>query len=270
MRFVRVIPCLLLRGAGLVKTVRFKDPTYLGDPLNTLRIFNEREVDEVVVLDIQATRQGKEPNYPLIGEMASECFMPLTYGGGINTLAQAERVLQLGAEKVSFNTAAVEKPDLITDAARHFGSQSIVVSIDVKRAFLGGREVVTRAGTTKTSMDPVVFARRMESSGAGEVLLTSIDRDGTMSGYDLDLIREVSAALTIPLVACGGAGSVADLGSAVNHGGASAAAAGSLFVFQGPHRAVLISFPSRQDLDKVFTPLKAISSRPEDEQHGSP
>jgi cyclase len=251
--YVRVIPCLLLRGTGFVKTVRFRDPTYLGDPLNTLKIFNEKEVDEVIVLDIAATREGKGPNYGLIGEMASECFMPLTYGGGIRTVQEAERILQLGVEKVSLNAATVERPELITDIAQRFGSQSVVVSIDVKRKTLGGREVVTRGGTVRTGLEPVAFARHVESRGAGEVLLTSVDRDGTMSGYDLELTRQACSALTIPLVACGGAGSIADLGAAVKEGQVSAVAAGSLFVFHGPHRAVLISFPSRDELDGAFS-----------------
>ena len=252
MGFIRVMPCLLLRGTGLVKTVGFKDPTYLGDPRNVMKIFNEKEVDELVLLDITATENKREPNYELLLELTSECFMPLAYGGGITNLSQIEKILKLGVEKVSINTGAVENPDLITQAARVFGSQSIVVSIDVKRKLLGKYEAYIRNGRQKTGFDPVTLAKRMESAGAGEVLLNSIDRDGTMQGYELEVLRKVTDAVKIPVIACGGAGSIDDFGLAVKQGGASAVAAGSIFVFHGRHRAVLISFPKRQDLERIF------------------
>jgi cyclase len=248
----RVIPCLLLRGSGLVKTVHFKDPTYLGDPRNVIKIFNEKEVDELVLLDITATDDGRDPNYDLLLELTGECFMPLAYGGGIKNLRQIETILKLGVEKVSINASAVENADLITRAARAFGSQSIVVSIDVKRKLLGKYEAYIRGGKQKTGLDPVSLAKRMENAGAGEILLNSIDRDGTMQGYDLEILRKVTDAVQIPVIACGGAGSIDDLGSAVKQGGASAVAAGSIFVFHGRHRAVLISFPKRQDLERIF------------------
>jgi len=252
MGFVRVMPCLLLRGSGLVKTVRFKDPTYLGDPRNTIKIFNEKEVDELVLLDITATENKREPNYDLLHELTSECFMPLAYGGGITDLKQIEKILKLGVEKVAINTSAVENPALITRAANFFGSQSIVVSIDVKRKLFSKYEVYIRNGKQKTGLDPVVLSRQMESAGAGEILLNSIDRDGTMQGYDLEILRQVTDAVKIPVIACGGAGSIKDFALAVKQGGASAVAAGSIFVFHGRHRAVLISFPKRKELERIF------------------
>jgi cyclase len=252
MKLIRVMPCLLLRDRGLVKTIRFEAPVYLGDPRNTIKIFNEKEVDELVLLDITATPQGREPNYDLLSDLTDECFMPLAYGGGITTLSQAERILKLGVEKVCVNTKAMEDPAFITAAAGRFGSQSVVVSIDVKRRLLGSYEVVSRCGAWRTGLDPVSCVKRAEAMGAGEILVNSIDRDGTMRGYDLDLLRDVSAAVSIPVIACGGAGRVEDFGLAVKQGGASAVAAGSLFVFHGPHRAVLIGFPERKALEEVL------------------
>lgn len=252
MGWVRTIPCLLLRGAGLVKTVGFKHPTYLGDPRNVIKIFNEKEVDELIILDITATEQKREPNYDLLLELTSECFMPLGYGGGITNLQQIEKILKLGAEKVSLNTSAVENPGLITQAAAAFGSQSIVAAIDVKRKMFGKYETYIRDGKQKTGLDPVTLAKRLENAWAGEILLNSIDRDGTMKGYDLEILRQVTEAVMIPVIACGGAGSVQDFGLAVKQGGASAVAAGSIFVFHGRHRAVLISFPNRKELERIF------------------
>ena len=248
----RVIPCLLLKGTGLVKTVRFKDPVYLGDPRNTIKIFNEKEVDELVILDITATQEGKEPNYELLSELTSECFMPLGYGGGIRNLNQIEKLFKLGVEKAAINTAAVEKPDFISEAAKVLGSQSIVVSIDVKRSMLGKYEVYIRNGKQKTGFDPITFAKKMEDTGAGEIILNFVDRDGTMQGYDLEMIRRVTTAVSIPVVACGGAGSIEHFRDAIKKSGASAVAAGSIFVFHGPHRAVLISFPKRKELERIF------------------
>jgi imidazole glycerol-phosphate synthase subunit HisF len=252
MGFIRVMPCLLLRGTGLVKTVGFKDPTYLGDPRNVIKIFNEKEVDEIVLLDISATANASEPNYDLLLELTSECFMPLTYGGGITNLSQIEKILKLGVEKVSLNTCVVKNLAFITQVSRAFGSQSTVASIDVKRKLLGKYEVFIRGGKEKTGLDPVALAKQVESAGAGEILLNSIDRDGTMQGYDLEILGKVTNAVRIPVIACGGAGSIHDFGLAVKQGGASAVAAGSLFVFHGRHRAVLISFPKRQDLERIF------------------
>ena len=250
----RIIPCLLLRNTGLVKTVKFKDPTYLGDPRNIVKIFNDKDADELVLLDITATPEGRAPRFDLIEEIASESFMPMGYGGGITTVEQVRRIIGNGMEKVVLNTAAVANPRLITESADVIGSQSVVVSIDVKKVgLLGGRyEVFTHGGRTSAKRHPAEWAKQAQQAGAGEILLNSIDQDGSMKGYDLDLIRMVTEAVTIPVVACGGAGSVADLVAAVKQGGASASSAGSLFVFQGKHRAVLISFPSGSELRTSF------------------
>jgi len=248
----RVIPCLLLKGSGLVKTIKFKDPTYVGDPINAVKIFNEKEVDELLFLDITASVEGRRPPFKIISEIASECFMPLGYGGGVKSLADMRELFALGVEKVVMNSAAVENPYLVADAAAIFGSQSIVVSIDVKKTLLGNYEVVTRGGTRKAGTDPASLAKKMESRGAGEIFLNSIDRDGTMQGYDIDLIKKVSSAVTIPLVACGGAGKLEDFTAATRDGGASAVAAGSLFVFHGKHRAVLITYPPQHELKRIL------------------
>lgn len=247
----RVIPCLLVQGQRLVKTIAFHNPRYVGDPINAVRIFNEKEVDELVVLDIAATIEQRPPNLRLISEMASECFMPLAYGGGIRSLDDLQSVFSLGVEKVVINSEAAARPAFIRDAAGKFGSQSVIVSIDVKKKWLGGYETRTLSGRQGTGFDPVRFACDMENAGAGEIFLNSIDRDGTMRGYDLDLIRAVSRAVSIPVIACGGAGNLADLAAAVNQG-ASAVAAGSMFVFHGKHRAVLINYPSRRELEATF------------------
>lgn len=258
---VRVIPCLLLHEGGLVKTTRFREPKYVGDPINAIRIFNEKEVDELVLLDISATRQGRGPAYAVIEDVASECFMPLAYGGGIRTVEEARRIMKLGVEKVIFNTSAWLRSDVIRDASNEFGAQAVVVSIDVRRKLLGRYEVHVENGTQPTGVDPVEYARRMETYGAGEILLTSIDRDGTMKGYDIELIRKIASAVKIPVIACGGAGSLDDFRQAVAVGGADAVAAGAMFVFHGPHRAVLITYPPRRALEQALGP-------PSDAQRG--
>jgi imidazole glycerol-phosphate synthase subunit HisF len=250
----RVIPCLLLRKQGLVKTVGFRKARYLGDPINIVRLFNDKEVDELVFLDIDATPARRGPRFDLLAQIASECFMPFCYGGGVRTQDDIHALFRLGVEKVAINTHAVEDPSFVSEAARRFGSQSIIVSIDAKRTWLGRDEVRVRGGRQGTGIDPVAHAVEMERRGAGELLVTSIDRDGSMRGYDLDLIRRVTAAVRIPVVACGGAGSTRDLGQVVRDGGASAAAAGSLFVFQGRHRAVLVNYPSPAELSALFQP----------------
>ena len=248
----RVMPCLLLKGRGLVKTVRFKNPNYVGDPINTIRIFNEKEVDELILLDITATTESKKPNFETISEVASECFMPLTYGGGIRTIEDAKMIFNLGVEKVAINSYAVENPSFIRELAALFGSQSVVISIDVKKTWLGKYAVHTHGGKNVTKYDPVEWAKFMEETGAGEILLTSIDRDGTYEGYDIELIRMVSAAVTTPVIACGGACRLEDFTEAVKAGGASAVAAGSMVVYQGKNRGVLINFPARNELEAVL------------------
>jgi cyclase len=245
----RVIPCLLLRNAALVKTVGFDKPGYVGDPINAVKIFNEKEVDELIFLDIVATREGRPPPFQLIEEIASQCFMPVAFGGGVRSLDAMATIFSLGIEKVSVNSYLAERPAFLREAADRFGSQSVVGSVDVRKGRKGYR-VFTHAGTRDTGETPERHAVRLQEAGAGEILLTSIDRDGTQSGYDLDLVRAVTSAVDVPVVVAGGAGSVEDLRQAVA-AGASAAAAGSMVVYHGRHRAVLISFPSKEELRTV-------------------
>jgi cyclase len=239
----RIIPVLLLEGRRLVKTRRFHNSRYIGDPVNAVRIFNQKEADELMLLDIHAAETGS-PNFDLVREVASEAFMPVAYGGGVRTLADMEKLFELGVEKISLGYSALRDPSLIAAAAARFGSQSIMACIDVKRRLLGGHDVVTSRGRESGGRRPAEFARACVTAGAGEILLQNVDRDGTRQGYDLDLIREVAASVDVPLIACGGAGKVEDLRAAINEAGASAAAAGSLFVFHGKLEAVLISYPS--------------------------
>ena len=249
---IRVIPCLLLHKGGLVKSVKFGNYKYVGDPINAVKIFNEKEVDEIVVIDIDATRDKRQPNFEQIAGIASEAFMPMGYGGGITSIDEVKKIMFYGAEKVIINRSAHTNPALITEAARLFGSQSVVVSIDVKKPIFGGYRVYTDNGKNKTGFAPAAFAKKMEEAGAGEILLNNIENDGTYNGYDTVLIREVAEAVRIPLVAIGGAGSIEDF-AAAKKSGASATAAGSMFVFQRPHQAVLISYPSVQELKtKLF------------------
>lgn len=248
MNKTRVIPVLLLCGKGLVKTVKFKDPRYIGDPINSVRIFNEKEVDELVFLDITATPEGRGPDFALLADIAGEAFMPMAYGGAITTLDQVQRIFALGFEKVIINTAAYTSPGLIRDAVAIYGSQSIVGCVDVRRTLLGRYELSSHAGKTKQSVGLKDHVQALEQLGVGEIIVNAVDRDGTQSGYDLKLIREVSSAVSVPVVACGGASGIDDFVAAVHEGGASAVAAGSLFVFVGPHRAVLINYPARADL----------------------
>jgi imidazole glycerol-phosphate synthase subunit HisF len=251
-RRIRVIPCLLIQERALVKTIRFKDPRYVGDPINAVRIFNEKEVDELILLDISATKQSKPPDLRLIEEIAGECFMPLCYGGGVSTLDDVTKILSVGVEKVAVNTRAMAKASFVREIAEAVGSQSIAVSIDAVRKANGEYEVRTESGSRGTGMDPVTCARQMEEMGAGELIVNSIDRDGTMAGYELDLIGRVARAVSIPVIACGGAGRTHDFSDAVRIAGASAVAAGSLFVFYGRHRAVLINYPSPAELEAAF------------------
>jgi len=246
----RVIPCLLLKNNGLVKTVRFENPKYVGDPINAIKIFNEKEADELIFLDITATPENRKPQMKLLSEIASECFMPLAYGGGIRTLEEIKEIFNLGIEKVVINSYAAENPLFIKQAAEIFGSQSIVAAIDVKKNVSGRYEIFTYGGRRATNLEPVQFAKRMEEMGAGELFLNSIDKDGTMSGCDIELIRTVSGAINIPVIACGGMGKLGDLKNAIESG-ASAVAAGSMFVFYGSHRAVLISYLTPQEMNSI-------------------
>jgi imidazole glycerol-phosphate synthase subunit HisF len=248
----RIIPALLIRHESLVKTRRFGKFTYVGDPANTLRIFNELEVDELVILDITATSDGRGPNFDLLRIIASECFMPLGYGGGVRTLDHARTLFETGFEKVVVNSGAVERPQLVTELAEHFGSQAVIVSIDVRKTRRGKWAVYTRSGGRRTTLDVVAWAEMVAADGAGEILLTSIDREGTWEGFDLDLIRAVSAAVDIPVVAHGGAGSLDHIAAAVHDAGASAVALGSMVVFQKPRMGVLVHFPDRRRLEQAL------------------
>ncbi|HEY5469200.1 MAG TPA: AglZ/HisF2 family acetamidino modification protein [Bacteroidales bacterium] len=252
MKIKRIIPCLLLRNNGLVKTTKFKDSVYIGDPINTIKIFNEKEVDEIFFLDIDATKLKKEPPYELIHNLASECFMPFAYGGGINSLQQIEKIIKSGAEKIIINSQAFLKKTFVKEAVNQFGSSTIAVSIDVKKEFFKGNIVYIKGGTQSTGKNAVDYVREMENEGAGEIMINSIDRDGVMEGYDVELIKSISKSVRIPIIACGGAGKLDDFRVAVKNGGASAAAAGSFFVFHGKRRAVLITYPSYSEISKLF------------------
>jgi cyclase len=248
----RVIPCLLIRHGVLVKTVKFRNPKYIGDPLNAVRIFNEKEVDELVFLDITASREGRAPDVELIGKIAAECFMPFAYGGGVRTLTQARRIMTGGAEKVILNSVALEGGGLVEEVAAEFGNQSVVVAIDVKRTMLGRARVFNARLQKLTNLDPAEYASRMVAKGAGEILINDVNRDGTQSGYDVDLIAKIAKTVAVPVIACGGAGGLHDLRRAVD-AGAAAVAAGSFFVLYGKHRAVLITYPDREKLRELFS-----------------
>jgi imidazole glycerol-phosphate synthase subunit HisF len=247
----RVIPCLLTEGTSLVKTMRFDEPTYVGDPANVIAIFSEFEVDEIVLLDIAATREGRGPDLSLVARVADECIVPLAYGGGVTSIEQATRILEIGLEKIVVNTGFVRDSRLVSAIAARHGSQAVVVSIDARRVD-GTLVAVTRCGREPLAGDPAEWARRAEQAGAGEILVTSIDRDGTQDGFDLELVESVSDAVGIPVIACGGAGERADLRRPVAEAGASAVAAGSIFVFHGRQRAVLVNFPSRRQVRELF------------------
>lgn len=248
----RVIPCLQLIDQALVKTVKFGKYTYIGDPVNTVRIFNELEVDELCFLDIRATIEKREPNLKILTEIANECFMPLSYGGGVRNVETALKILSIGFEKIVINTSAVENPDLITEIARHSGNQSVIVSIDVKKSFNGNYVVYSHDGSVKTSLNAVEWAKKAELAGAGELLITSMDRDGTWKGYDLEIEKKITDAVSIPVIANGGAGSVGDIGQVVQAAKASAAALGSMVVYQQKGMGVLVNFPDKGELRKVL------------------
>lgn len=250
MLITRVIPTLLLKDGGLVKTTKFAKPVYIGDPINAIKIFNTKEVDELVILNISASREGRPPAFDTISNITAECFMPLAYGGGIRSVEDIRAILKQGVEKVVLNHAALVTPQLVRDAADEFGSQAIIVSIDVKKTLFGGYQVFSASGARIREKDPVKWARQLEELGAGEIYLTSVDHEGAMKGYNLDLTETVCAAVSVPVIASGGAGTITDFIDAKKRG-ASAVAAGAMFVFQGPHKAVLITYPSRSEIDRV-------------------
>ena len=261
----RIVPCLLVHDGGLVKTVKFKDPTYVGDPINAVKIFNEKESDELIVVDVDATAKKAEPDFKLIARLAVECRMPLCYGGGIRTAAQAKQIIALGVEKVAVSAAAIERPALLGEIAQEIGNQSVVFVLDVKkRTWRGGYEVYTHNGRVGTGTDPIALAAQAAALGAGEIVVNSIDADGTMKGYDLQLAAAVRAATTLPMTVLGGAGSLDDIAALIRTCGVVGAAAGSLFVFKGAYRAVLINYPSPAQKDELIRsalPATAITAR---------
>jgi len=246
----RVIPCLQLIGDSLVKTVKFKDPSYIGDPINTVRIFNELEVDELCFLDIRATAENRTPNMEILQQIANECFMPLSYGGGIRDIETAKKIMSTGFEKVVINTQAFHNPGLITALSDHFGAQAVIASIDVKKNIWGKYHVHIADGAQKTDADVVAYAMQLQEAGAGEILLTSMDRDGTWSGFDIELTKKVAQAISIPLIANGGAGGIGHIEEAIKKGCASAVALGSMVVYQQKGMGVLVNFPDKQELEK--------------------
>lgn len=247
----RIIPCLLVHNKGLVKTVQFKKPKYVGDPTNAVKIFNEKQVDELIVLDIDATVDGVEPNYQMIEHLANECRMPLCYGGGVKTAAQAQKIIRIGVEKVAFSSAIVEKPELVAEVAELVGRQSVVAVLDVKKTLFGGYEVYIHNGKKKIKRDLVSFAQELEALGIGELVINSIDNDGMMKGYDLKLADKIREAVSLPVTFLGGAGTASDIVGLVDRFKVIGAAAGSLFVFKGVYKAVLINYLSKDDMDKV-------------------
>jgi imidazole glycerol-phosphate synthase subunit HisF len=260
MKRIRVIPMLTMEDKRLVKTLKFGKRTYVGDPMNTVKLFNDKEVDEILLLDISKDRAATGPDIAYLREIASECFIPLGYGGGIRTLDQAKAVFAAGVEKISLNTALFEAETLIEEVARIYGAQAVVASIDVRKGgFLGGEHVLTQTGQRRVKRDPVEIAQGAEALGAGEILITAVDRDGTMDGYDLPLIRRIADAVSVPVIANGGASSLADFLAAVREGGASAVAAGAFFVFKGTHRAVLVNYPRQEVLrEQLFLPAAGL------------
>jgi cyclase len=244
----RVIPILLLKDKGLVKTVKFAAPRYIGDPINSVRIFNEKEVDELAFLDISATPNRRGPDFDTLADIAGEAFMPMAYGGGITTMEQIRRITSLGFEKVILGAVTYDNAELVREAASVYGSQAVVACLDVKRKWLGGYELYTHSASRRRGIGLAEHLANLMRCGVGEIIVNSIDRDGTQSGYDIAATKAVTAHVTVPVIACGGAGSLDDFAAAVHHGGATAVAAGSLFVFKGKRRAVLINYPERTEL----------------------
>lgn len=248
----RIIPSLLIHENGLVKTVNFKNPKYVGDPINAVKIFNEKAVDELAIFDIDATVLGKEPNYSLIERLASQSMMPLCYGGGVKTVEQAQRIFSLGIEKIALSSAVLHNPKLITEISERVGAQSVIVVLDVKKKLLGGYEVYTHNGKKATGINPFKFVEEAQKLGAGEIVINSIDKDGVMKGYDLDLIAKVREKISLPMTVLGGAGSLQDIEKVIDQHGVIGVAAGSLFVFKGPYKAVLINYPTQLEKNTIF------------------
>jgi len=253
MLYPRIIPCLLVHNKGLVKTVRFSAPKYVGDPINAVKIFNEKEVDELMVVDIDATSENREPDYKMIENIAAECRMPLCYGGGIKTVNQAQRIFSLGVEKIAISSIALENHNLINQLAERVGNQSVIVVMDVRKKSFGNKyEVWTNNATKNTGKDPVEFAKHCEALGAGEIIINSIDYDGVMKGYDFSIIEKVRESISLPITVLGGAGTLDDIGKLINKFGIIGAAAGSLFVFKGKYKAVLINYPNSKEKEDLI------------------
>lgn len=248
----RIIPSLLYHNKGLVKTVNFKSPKYIGDPINAVRIFNEKEVDELAFFDIDATVLNKEPDYSLIEKLANQSRMPLCYGGGVRTVEQAQKIFGLGVEKIALSSAVIQNPQLVTQIADRVGSQSVIVVFDIKKKLLNGYEIYTHNGKKSTGINPFKFAKELEALGAGEIIINSIDQDGVMKGYDMNLIDKIAESISIPLTVLGGAGSIADIEKVIEKHGVIGVALGSLFVFKGPYKAVLINYPTQIEKNKIF------------------
>jgi len=249
----RIIPCLLIKDKALFKTINFKNPKYVGDPINAVKIFNEKEVDELIVLDIDATIEKREPDYNMIEHLAEECRMPLCYGGGVTSSEQIQRIIQLGVEKVAISSAAIENPNLVAEASECVGNQSVVVVLDVKRNSLNGRyEVWIHNGYRATGMCPFELALQMEKLGAGEIVINSIDNDGLMKGFDFALVDRILKSINVPLTVLGGAGSLNDIGCLIDKYRIIGVAAGSLFLFKGVYKAVLINYPNRIEKDMLI------------------
>ena len=248
----RIIPCLLVHKNGLVKSVQFNNYKYIGDPINAVRIFNEKESDELMLIDIDATVSKNEPNYKLIQNIASECRMPLCYGGGIKNVEQAQNIFSLGVEKIALSSVLIETPNLITEIASKVGSQSVVAVLDIKKKMFGGYELYTHNGKKATGINPIDFIKKIEDLGAGEIVINSIDNDGMMNGYDLNLVEQARISTSLPLTVLGGAGSITDIGNLIKNYGIIGAAAGSLFVFKGVYKAVLINYPSTLEKDNII------------------
>lgn len=249
MLLVRHIPCLLLKEGGLVKTVNFKNPKYIGDPINTIRIFNEKEVDELIFLDIDATPKNKEPNYKLLSEIANECFMPLAYGGGIKTFEQAKKIFSIGIEKVAINSALHSNLNLVKQISEVYGSQAVIGVIDVKKNLFGKLQIVSDSATKKYNYSIKEWIEKIEDAGVGEILITSVDHEGTWNGLNLELIKLVTSSSKVPVIAHGGAGTIQHIKDAVKLGGANAVALGSMVVYQKKDFGVLINFPDKVAFD---------------------
>jgi len=253
MLYPRIIPCLLIHNRGLVKTIGFKDPKYVGDPINTVKIFNEKEVDELIVIDIDASKENREPDYRMIENLAVECRMPFCYVGGIKSVEQAQRIFSLGVEKIGISSVAIENPSVVTRMAEHVGNQSVVIVMDVKKKSSGGKyEIWIYNATMNTKIDPVKFAQEMEERGAGEIVINSIDLDGTLKGYDLNIIQQIYESINIPLTVLGGAGSLNDIGAIIRLHGGIGSAAGSWSVSTGKYKAVLINYPDKTEKEELI------------------